>query len=56
MELETVKVKSPEAPEGWYLLNKSDFDPSAHELFEPEAETKSKAKAKGKASDPAAQE
>lgn len=50
MELETVKVKSPEAPEGWYLLNKSDFDPSAHELFD------AKPKAKAKASDAAPKE
>jgi hypothetical protein len=36
--LETVKVKDERAPGGYYLINKSDFDPAIHALYEPPAE------------------
>jgi hypothetical protein len=30
----TVKVKSDVSPDGFYVINESDFDAAAHELFE----------------------
>lgn len=59
--LETVKVEDERAPGGYFLLNKSDFNPEVHKLHEapapelsspegdekpPEGDEKSKPKAK----------
>ena len=35
--LETVKVEDERAPGGYFLLNKSDFDPTIHKAYEPPA-------------------
>lgn len=37
--METVKVKR-DCPRGYKIINKVDFDPSKHELYEAEKEPK----------------
>ena len=38
MQVETIKIKSSSPEQGDYvLINKSDFDPEIHALFEPES-------------------
>jgi len=34
---ETVKIVSSKRPEGWVLLNATDFDPEQHKLWTPES-------------------
>lgn len=34
---ETVKIVSNKRPEGWVLLNATDFDPEQHKLWDPES-------------------
>lgn len=50
-QLETVKVKR-DGPKGYRLINKSDFNPKAHDLFDAPAEKSDEGK-KGKKSDKA---
>jgi hypothetical protein len=40
--METVKVKR-DCPRGYKIINKSDFDPSIHELYESAEKTEKRA-------------
>lgn len=33
-EIETVKIQAPNAPDEFVVINKEDFDPQQHKLFE----------------------
>jgi len=37
MTCETVNIVSEAAPGGYVVINKSDFDPGIHQLYEPPA-------------------
>ncbi|HEX8772593.1 MAG TPA: hypothetical protein VF735_03240 [Pyrinomonadaceae bacterium] len=39
MFIETVKVKHPTEPDDFTIINKSDFNPDLHTLFEEKSET-----------------
>lgn len=49
--LETVKVVSDTAPGGHVVINKSDFDPKVHEVWEDEAPSAPKTSGKAKTAD-----
>ena len=52
MQLETVKVVSPvsdDNPNGYIVINKSDFNEEEHELFDTEADPKTHKAPKAKA-------
>lgn len=38
IELETVTVEHPDTPGATMIINKTDFDPAIHKLYEPESE------------------
>ena len=43
--LPTIEIVNPEDPEGRLVINKADFDPAQHEVFDPLAAQSAKAKA-----------
>lgn len=44
---ETVEIVSPESPDGFIVINKSDFDSSRHKVFGDETDAKPRKGKKG---------
>ena len=50
--METVKVQHPTGKDGYAIINKTDFDPKLHKLFEAEPKRAREKSGRLKADDP----